>query len=92
VRIFFIRSSGIKRTPFHFEVTTSDPQQASSGGSAGTNLRSSPGFVPFAFEEPDNFGTFVPSPFTGVIVSTVFRGLELGVVLFDERCRPALKS
>ena len=45
----------------------SDPQQPSSGGSAGTNLRSSPGFVPFAFDEPDNFGTFVSSPLNATV-------------------------
>lgn len=50
------------RTLFTLKVTTSDPPQSSTNSSAKTNLHSSPRFVPFAVDEPDNFGTFVSSP------------------------------
>jgi hypothetical protein len=76
-----IRDRLYQANRFHLEVTTSDPRQASSGRSGRTNLRSSPRFVPFAFEKklrssgaqrPAEFPTY----FLGSRVSSYLAGLS----------------
>ena len=63
--------------PFHPEVTTRDSSAGILRQLSPHNLRSSAKFCPVAFDEPDNFATFVSSPHVEALLSLELTNKQL---------------